>query len=200
MKNNKNMTDDEKIKIIINSLENMALCDIKKAIHGKCKMGAFILCSCLIDAIAGFIKGSDTRKPDYKNFVNDFLINYNGTKLYKDLRCKLVHSYSEGGTYLFTDNHSELHLKKDKSNKIIINLENFVDEIEEALNTFKKNILDKTKIIERENAINRFDNNGVIMVQPESSIAVLINKIAPGEPIEELPSETIATSGSLKIK
>jgi len=63
-------------------------------------MGAFILCSCLIDAIAGFRKGCDTDRYDYKGFIYKNMTSYDKEKMYSDLRCKLVHSYSEGGSYL----------------------------------------------------------------------------------------------------
>ena len=105
------MSDFAKISTIINSLTCCALGDIKKASSGGSKMGAFILCSCLIDAMAGFVKGADTIHTDFKNFVRDYLPSYRPNELYHDLRCKLVHSYSEGGSYLFTDAKGHLHLQ-----------------------------------------------------------------------------------------
>lgn len=92
------------------------------------------------------------------------LSKYNQEKLYKDLRCKLVHSYSEGGSYLFTDGKSNLHMKPDSSGKIIINLEDFINDIEQALNNYKSKLLNKKNSSERAKAINRFDNNGIIRI------------------------------------
>lgn len=158
-----NKLPDIKIKLIIDSLTKNALGDIKRASDGGSKMGAFILCSCLIDAVAGFIKGADTKEKDYEAFVKIYLPSYNPTKLYKDLRCKLVHSYSEGGSYLFVDNRPDLHLKVNDS-KIIINLENFISDIESALAKFNDALLDHSKTDLRNTAISRLDRNGIIKV------------------------------------
>ena len=155
--------NDVKIKLIIDSLTENALGDIKRASHGGSKMGAFILCSCLIDAIAGFIKGADTNEEDYKDVIKKYLPSYNPKKLYKDLRCKLVHSYSEGGSYLFVDNKPDRHLVED-AGKIIINLENFISDIESALETFNAALLDTSNNQLRNAAIRRLDKNGILKV------------------------------------
>lgn len=39
---------------------------------------------------------------------------YDEARLYNDLRCKLVHNSSEGGSYVFTDDKSLLHMRKSK--------------------------------------------------------------------------------------
>ncbi len=157
------MSDPVKIATIIESLKHCALGDIKKASTGGSKVGAFILCSCLIDAMAGFIKGADTGQRDYKDFVRDYLSSYVPENLYQDLRCKLVHSYSEGGSYLFVDAKSHLHLQKNNG-KTIINLENFIDDIENALNEFSRKLQDPSETALRQKAIQRLDNNGIIQV------------------------------------
>jgi hypothetical protein len=157
------MTDDSKLKLIIKSLREYALGDINRASFGGSKMGAFILCSCLIEAIAGFIKGADTNRDNYKAFVRDYLQNYDPEALYTDLRCKLVHSYSEGGSYLFVDAKPHLHLKQN-SGRTIINLEDLISDIEKALNKIEGKLLDVRQTQLRKNAIGRFDKNGVIVV------------------------------------
>jgi hypothetical protein len=159
------MKNDDKIKAIIESLRDNALEDIKRASQGGAKMGAFILSSCLIDAIAGFMKGCDTEKDDYKCVVSKYMPDYNVDDIYKDLRCKLVHSYSEGGSYSFTDNNPSLHLTKQEDGKTIVNLENFVSEIEDALTHYSAELLNKANTSLRKMAIKRFDSNGIIQVQ-----------------------------------
>ena len=126
-------TTQNKIK---KALYDMAFLDIKRASDGGSKMGAFILGSCFIEYMAGFVAGEKTTKTDYINFVKNYLPSYyNATKIYEDLRCKLVHNYSEGGTFLFVDAKPNLHLKKElKTGKMIINLENFISELEVGLN------------------------------------------------------------------
>lgn len=114
------------------SLYDMAFGDIKRAMDGGSKMGAFILASCFIDAMAGYIKGGATCRSDYESFIVRFMKSYNPENLYKDLRCKLVHNYSEGGSYWFVDNQEKWHLKTNYDSKIFINLENFMKDIEKA--------------------------------------------------------------------
>lgn len=174
------MTDDDKIKATTDSLRDNALGDIKRASSGGAKMGAFILSSCLIDTIAGFMKGGDTTNADYKCFICKYMSAYNKDDIYADLRCKLVHSYSEGGSYWFTDGKPTLHLTKHSDGKTIVNLENFITEIETALSGFSTDLNDKSNTVLRANAIRRFDNNGVIqVVQP--------NPVAPGGSTISLP-------------
>jgi hypothetical protein len=158
------MTDAEIINTIATSLKTNALGDIKKASLGGSKMGAFILCSCLIDAMAGFEEGRDTTNADYKSFVTRRLPSYSAEGLYKDLRCKLVHSYSEGGSYVFVDNKPELHFVATTTGLTVINLENFVADIESALNDHiaEISIVASTR---RQKAITRFNGNGVVRVQ-----------------------------------
>ena len=50
----------------------MAFLDIKRASAGKSKMGAFILASCFIEYMAGFVAGKETNREDYKKFVKDY--------------------------------------------------------------------------------------------------------------------------------
>lgn len=123
-------------KFLWHSLYDMAFLDIKRASDGKSKMGAFILTSCFIEYLAGFRYGKETTGNDYKKFVRQYLTFYSAENLYKDLRCKLVHNYSEGGSYTFTDNRKDLHFKKTADNKIVLNLENFIADVEAALNTY----------------------------------------------------------------
>jgi hypothetical protein len=110
----------------------MAFLDIKRASDGGSKIGAFILASCFIDYMAGFAVGKQSNGKDYKAFVKNYLPPcYVPDKLYTDLRCKLVHNYSEGGSYIFVDGEPQLHKQMD-GNKMIINLENFIDDLETA--------------------------------------------------------------------
>jgi len=127
-------------------------------------MGAFILCSCLIDAVAGFEKGCDTKGVDYIDFVKRRLQSYNPKQLYEDLRCKLVHGYSEGGSYLFTDARPDLH-GGFQGAKTVINLENFIADIQTALDSFASEIASTASPL-RGNAINRYKSNGIIEVAP----------------------------------
>jgi hypothetical protein len=138
----------------------MAFLDIKRASAGQSKMGAFILASCFIDYMAGFIAGRETTGKDYKQIVKDYLPSlYDPEKLYKDLRCKVVHNYSEGGSYIFVDAKPALHGQKVDS-KIVINLENFIDDLEVALRKMFKDL--DTVSGKQQNAEERYDKIGLL--------------------------------------
>ena len=108
----------------------MAFWDIIRASSGNSKMGAFILCSCYIDYLAFYYSNKSDPNKRYKEFVDIFLPKYDKEKLYKDLRCKLVHNYSEGGSYSFIYNNPSYHLLlNNKNGKTFINLENFIQEL-----------------------------------------------------------------------
>lgn len=173
------MTDDEKISTIIYSLKTHALGDIKRASEGGSKLGAFMLCSCLIDAMAGFIKGADSNREDYKNFVDNYLPNYNRDSLYHDLRCKLLHNYSEGGSYVFIHEQPALHLRPYPfDQRSYINLDNFLADVESALESLSSKLLEPSETMLRCNAVARYDQSNIIQVFTMPSI--IINPPASG--------------------
>jgi hypothetical protein len=112
--------------------------------------------------MAGFEKGGDTRGDDYKCFVRRRLQGYDPEKLYSDLRCKLVHSYSEGRSYSFVDDKADQH-RQPFGSKIVINLENFIDETKAALEAFASDIRNVNLDVRRK-AIQRLDSNAIIVV------------------------------------
>lgn len=143
--------DSEKLKfveLLWNSLHDMAFKDIIRASEGNSKMGAFILSSCFIEYLAGFRYGKETTSNDYKNFIKSYLPMYDGEKLYKDLRCKLVHNYSEGGSYMFTDNRPTFHFKKLTDGKLLLNLENFINDIENAMDFYFSELRTESKLFQ----------------------------------------------------
>ena len=154
--------DNTKLHQIKKGLYEMAFLDIKRASDGQSKMGAFILASCFIDQVAGFVKGGYTTRDDYKQFVKDYLPTlYDSEKLYTDLRCKLVHNYSEGGSYLFTNSSRDQH-GREIHGKLIINLENFIEDLEAALRKLLDEIEDDP--VKAANAERRLDEIGLLGV------------------------------------
>lgn len=118
-------------------LIDMAWGDISKASAGGSKMGAFILCSCYIDYLAGFRFGRETTRKDYKHFIEMYLKSYDPDKMYHDMRCGIVHNYSEGGSYAFVYSLADLHLYRPGGfGKITLNLENFMTDIENATKNY----------------------------------------------------------------
>ncbi|HNY35974.1 MAG TPA: hypothetical protein PLD14_01720 [Candidatus Pacearchaeota archaeon] len=155
------MSKQEIIKRITLSIKEMALGDVKRAMIGKSKMGSIILGSCLMDCLATFYYGNCSTGKNYRSFVDKFLPQYDSRNFYEDLRCKLVHDYSEGGSYVFKDNKPIEHLKKyKKSNKIIINLENFVEELEKIVDDYLKLITNDD--VAYKNALKRIKSLGLL--------------------------------------
>jgi hypothetical protein len=154
-----------KLNQIKSALHDMAFLDIKRASAGQSKMGAFILASCFIEYLAGFLAGKETDREDYKAFVQDYLPPlYDPERLYKDLRCKLVHNYSEGGSYIFTDAQPSVHGQNDKG-KMVINLENFIDDLEAALHKLLTELaFDSIKAKKAEERLDRIGLLGVYRI------------------------------------
>ncbi|MCX5821209.1 MAG: hypothetical protein NT047_15085 [Deltaproteobacteria bacterium] len=142
-------------------LYDMAFLDIKRASTGDSKMGAFILASCFIDYMAGFLSGRESHKEDYESFVRHYLPPvYDPKRLYKDLRCRLVHNYSEGGSYWLTYNQPQLHGQKTTNKITVINLENFIVDLEDAFKKFIKHV--ELDPLARQRAIDRYNSFGLL--------------------------------------
>jgi hypothetical protein len=131
------LTDNEIIEQVISSFTKFNLRDIEEINKNELDftIAEFILCSCFIDQISGFRYNTDKVGKRYRQFVKDYLTNYNPDELYEDLRNKLVHNYSVGSHYGLTRNAKHLHLKKE--NGILhLNLEDFIIDIRCALEKY----------------------------------------------------------------
>jgi hypothetical protein len=129
--------DDIVIKRIIYSFTEFNLRDIIEINknHQEFTISEFILCSCFIDQISGFRYNTEKVGIRYRQFVKDYLKDYNPDKLYKDLRNKLVHNYSIGEYYALTRNDKDRHLKV-RNGITYLNLENFISDINSALDKY----------------------------------------------------------------
>lgn len=143
------MNKHELVLILDNFLFGWEYKDIERAsIFGEAKLAGFILGACFIDALAGFYAGLEKKDAKsgsgkrFKDFTVKYLPQYDAEKLYEDLRCGLVHSYAEGGTYVFTDaNKAGFHLNKTPKGKIILNLEDFLSDLRKAYSDYRNDIL-----------------------------------------------------------
>jgi len=108
-------------------------------------ISSFILTSCAIDVLSGFLsgreisRGSKKRSPnlgqDYMNFLRKYMRQYPANKTYKALRGSLVHNFSPRTDLLLIHANSNLHMKQGKSwvkkvlkRGLIINFENFFED------------------------------------------------------------------------
>lgn len=168
MRSDRDVKKDELLEKMNTYLYGWALKDIKRAsIDGEAKMAGFILGACFIDALAGFWEGvdKDTCKNNigdrFKGFIGEYLPQYNQDHLWKDLRNYLVHSYTEGGSYVFTDNEKEgRHFDKHSSGRTILNLEDFYYDLEKAYKNLVKDIEEKEESFLA--AKKRYDSMGLI--------------------------------------
>ena len=65
-------------------------------------LAAFILTSCAIDYLAGFLGGIERfdnrqNKENYEAFVDNYMKAYDKTDIYRHLRCRLAHNFTITG-------------------------------------------------------------------------------------------------------
>jgi len=146
------MSDEEKeilLSKIKKGLIDMAWADIEKASAGGSKMGAFILCSCYIDYLAGFRFGKPGTGTEYKKFIEIYLQNYNPETIYTDMRCGIVHNYTEGGSYVFVHSLPNFHFYNPGGiGKTTLNLENFMADIKQAAETYLGELSESDELIQ----------------------------------------------------
>ena len=116
-------------------------------------------CQFIVEKLCEYYAGVSSGDA-FRMFVERYLNQYSPGNLYDALRCKLVHAYTEGGVYRFTDNNKDgAHLSK-KDNKIILNLEDFVNDLESAFHRFIQDLKTDDKIYE--NALKRFKSMSIL--------------------------------------
>lgn len=158
------MEDSLIINQIIHSFSKYNLRDIQEINKYELDftIAEFILCSCLIDQISGFRYNTDEVGKRYRQFVKDYLPNYNPDELYEDLRCKLVHNYSVGSFYGLTRNAPNLHLKVENG-VTHINLEDFISDLLQALNRYISELASNAEI--RKKALCWYSNYKIIALK-----------------------------------
>ena len=133
------MKDDDVVNEVKRALRDWALGDVKAAMGCGAKVGAFILSSCLIDYAASYyseFQGKRETGRRYIDFVGRFMPSYDAKGLYQSLRNKLVHNYSEGGKYFMADGEKAGKHLAEIGGKTLLNLEDFVRDVEVALDEY----------------------------------------------------------------
>src|SRR5580698_2897595 len=130
------LTEDQILDQIEYSLRNYALRDIKVISNSDTVIACFMLCSCFIDQMSGFRYNRSGVKSRFLEFVNTYLKKYDPENLHSDLRNKLVHNYSLGNSYSLTKEYHYFHLNPSKENaqRRLLNLDRFIEDLEEAFN------------------------------------------------------------------
>jgi hypothetical protein len=131
---------------LFDSYERFALGDVHLAIKGQSLLGGLVLAACFVDYMA-MLHGIVNRTHDkgigynYVAYVKAFMPGYDAEKLYKDFRCDLVHAYTGLGEYVYVDSQPRGHLQTDRSrNKIIMNVQTFVADVESAFHRFRTSV------------------------------------------------------------
>jgi hypothetical protein len=114
------------------------------------KLIGFILGSMMIDYLAGFycgvtkttLSGAGNR---YKVFVNKYMPSYDSEHLWSYVRSRLVHNYSVDGNYGFTHmeqdgKHFEQVMHSDGKIYTVLNLEDFLKDIENAAKNYLEDL------------------------------------------------------------
>lgn len=162
MQENRTITPSILQILLDNSLYEMAFRDIEAIRDRKiASMSCFILLSCFIDYMAGYYCGvNTTRKEHFMRFCKEYLPMYDPNTLYKDIRCKLVHQYIEPGNLIFTDNTDKKDGGMKDSKRIILNVDDFINDVRNAWLKFRRDIKDNNCVYKR--ALERYENAGTL--------------------------------------
>lgn len=165
-----NIEREKLVKELDKAFISIALEDINRALHidTNTTMAVFILGSCFIEALAGFY--CEQTDPDLRNksrdqfvkFVTKYLPQYNSQDLWHSLRNGLVHSYTDKGKYLYVNKKRDLHYSRHQNRALIINDEDFVEELKNAYGQFRDDILNDPDIFLK--AKKRLDAFGVMHI------------------------------------
>jgi len=127
--------DDESINILCVGLKQRAYGEIQDLTRGDTVLASFMVCCCFIEQMATYRYGTtNVGSKEFIEFAKEYLPAYDPFGLRNDLRNKLVHNYALGRKYALTARNHELHLEGIRSGKQVINLENFVADLGDAIN------------------------------------------------------------------
>ncbi len=127
----------------------------------------FIFMSCVIDYLAGFWWGEDTKgqvKMAYTGFINEYfpIGKYEANDLYDSLRNGLVHKFTiQKKRYALTHNHPDLHLEIRKS-QLILNANDFAQDLHEAASRYFSDVEQHPELLKK--FMNRFERDGFLFI------------------------------------
>jgi hypothetical protein len=130
--------------------------------NGSTPLSAFILISCALDFFAGFYNGITDFDPNksgqkYKAFVSKYMPQYEANDICKHLRCRLAHNYTIGGNIGLIHHHQKEHDPMGSNGHKIINFENFLEDFDQAIINYFRDLRDTEKIAIRRNFIKRYN-------------------------------------------
>lgn len=142
---------------LIHKLRNMAYQDIVHITQsGKAPLAIFLLCTCLIEQMATYRYGSNG---NIKKFMKEYMPKYDSEVMHV-MRNRINHNYSLHEMYAVTIGNRNAHLVPEEKGTIIINIENFVEEIGVVLNKWASDLRQNKDI--RNNALSTLDKYGIL--------------------------------------
>jgi hypothetical protein len=173
-----NLSPDEIINEIETALKGYSLHDIRTVLNAKLPIAGFILCSCLIDHMAGFhfarsekngkITGSRTR---YIDFIDKYMkpnYGHDGKLFYDQLRCQVVHAYTSSNAAfafdLMTDQTEKSKNWTFPAARQRLDLATFVSQLEDVVDRFLNDI--KTDAAIQQVAIDMYKKYGIFSENP----------------------------------
>lgn len=149
----------EIIDQIIHSFTHYGLGDIK---HNKSKtIAALLLSICFIDQLASYRYNKGSLSDKWENFVTNYMKEYSGKNIYKDLRNSLIHNYSGNKKFAISNDEliTEPHIEMDGIT--IINTNQFIKSVEKAILLFEKDMRIENSEAQI-NALKRYNKNPIL--------------------------------------
>ena len=136
------------------------LSEIRTAIGVGLQTAPYILISCAIDFLTTFWAGADSTRERYRDFVNAFFAGYDGEKVYRQLRCRMVHNHTVGEAAIICWDELDLHGCTIGDGTVVLNLEQFLQDFIEAKKKYFAALRTSPEVLE--NQIARFNHMGVL--------------------------------------
>lgn len=126
----------------------------------------FIFMACAIDYLTGFRWGASNQskvRKAYVEFIEEFFPagKYDAEGLYESLRNGLVHMFTiRNKKYGLVHNRSDLHLKTNKSGHLILNAEDFRNDLEAAKEKYFEAVESSPELLAK--LVERYDRDGFL--------------------------------------
>lgn len=139
---------------------------IDDLISGGHPLIGFLVMACAVDYLASFWWGETTKghvKEAYTGFVREYFVPnlYDEDELYESLRVGLVHLFSiKDMKYALVSDKPDLHLREDDNGQVILNAQNFRNDLVQAKDGFFDAVESNPALLER--VIQRHTRDGFL--------------------------------------
>ena len=155
--------------------DDTVLHEIKTTVEIGLEKAPYILISCGIDYLVTFWTGSDSTRKRYRDFVNGFFVGYDGDKLYRELRCRMVHNYTVGEGTIICWDEPDIHGCTTSDGETVLNVEQFFLDFIQAEEKYFAALRDSPQLLA--NHISRFYEMGVLCSVDADNVR---RRVSPG--------------------